>query len=170
MFPSDLQASIAAHLSAHAYFDGTPRIPVLPRCLPDFKSRVEEAASIGVTVLILPASGKFIRHEVPCPGLEALTLVRVVENSAINRSTGGTGQPAEDVAWAAAQILYQQIPKHVETKKDLTGGAFVFADWNNSEEQHSQTKDIYFVSEFTLRITGGDSAGPGGARLLRKPH
>jgi hypothetical protein len=171
MFPRDIQLAICARLKESSYFSASPPIPVIPRCKANLSQAIAEAAaSLGVCVLVFPGKGKFERHEEPMPGLRGTFIIRVLENTQVNRNTaaGGTGQPAEDIAWAAAQLLKHWTPLHPVSREPLTGNAFVLGEWDNNEDR-DDSGAVHTLSEFSVSCIGGDSAGPYGANLMRVP-
>lgn len=167
MFPSDIQRAIQKRLQDTPYFGDAPAIPVIARCQGDVIRAVMEAVGkAGIAVIVMPGEGSFIRHETPAPNLDGEFRIRVEENVSVNRSAMGTNEPAEEVAWAAAQRLLQWIPLHAETGAQLAGGGFVLGKWS-AEESSDKGGNAYFSAEFTVRIRGGDSAGLYGENLIR---
>ncbi len=166
VFPSDVQRAICRRLNDTPYFHTAPGIMALPRCQGDFITAMQAAiGKAGIVVLVLPGEGKFVRTDTPVPGIAGTWRIRVEENPAVNRTAGGTRQPAEDVAWAAVQRLHLWVPQG-PNREALAGGALI-----PGQIEHSETGDkdgtIYFSSEFTVLLTGGDAAGSFGRALVR---
>lgn len=166
MFPSAIQTAICRRLNETPYFQTAPAIVAIARCQGDIIQASREAVErTGVVVIVMPGEGKFIRNETPVPAITGTWRIRVEENVAVNRSAGGTRQPAEDIAWAAVQRLLHWIPLDTHNAA-LTGGPLVPGEISHSESGDNAGQ-TWFASEFTVTVAGGDSEGAYGAALRR---
>lgn len=162
-----MQQGLCKLLNDHPYFSGQPAIKAIPRSQGDVISAVEEArASIGIVVIIGPAGGRFIHHDMPGPQLDGAFTVTVIENPAQNRGKGGTNQPAEAVAWAASMLLKHSIPLHPEDGTSLIGGVLIPEEIKDAMLKEGNG-DTTFVSEFTVKGTGGNPRNFTPANLAR---
>lgn len=123
MFLTEVQRSIVRVLEAHEFIvgaSGERAIPVTASCEKDFLSRMQSAVATlgGLAVAVKTKGGKFQNPEISALHFEAAEFrVVVLENITVNRSSTGTGQPADYVAGVIAQILHQ------ETLTDAEGGS-----------------------------------------------
>ncbi|HPA20755.1 MAG TPA: hypothetical protein PLU30_23610 [Verrucomicrobiae bacterium] len=118
---SSLQADIKTHLASDAFFtpaapegggDADPAIAVLAENLQDIESSIAEAiAKIGICAIVLTPEGEQRSPNLPKIFFDGIQVrVRIVELVAVNRSTGGTLQPALLAAEAAAWGLHHFNP------------------------------------------------------------
>ncbi len=130
MFLTEVQRSIVRVLEAHEFIvgaSGERAIPVTASCEKDFLSRMQSAVATlgGLAVAVKTKGGDFRNPEMTKVYYEAAEFrVVVLENITVNRSSTGTGQPADFVAEAISQILHQQTLTDAEGES-LSGSCLI---------------------------------------------
>lgn len=164
MLIRDLQLSIVKHLAGDAFFNGTPPIGVIATCgLKDATGGSDPETAMrdaiqksGVGVVVIPGRGKFIRHGTLHPSVDLSFTIRVFENRGINLTRGGTCITAEDIAFAAARLLWNHGPKHPDTGAPMTGGPLVLGEIDHGMFRDESSGNIIFYSEFTATVQASD--------------
>ena len=98
---TELQAELAAALSADAYFIGPPAIPVLTENKGDIEFEINKAINeIGISVIaITPKAEPRVR------GAQLSVSIGITENVVVNRATGGTQKAASAVVEKVWDLL-----------------------------------------------------------------
>jgi len=118
---TSLQANIKSHLVADPFFtpaepegggDAPPAITVLAENLGDIANGIDAAiGGLGICAIVMTPDGEMKSGNLPKIFFDSVEVrVRIVELVVINRTTGGTLQPALLAAEAAAWALHHFAP------------------------------------------------------------
>ena len=108
-----LQTDCQVRLQAQTFFSALPVIPVYIEIQKDVQSQLNGTlARLGVGVIMLSAR---LSNKSPAAGMypkwdRAALVARVIENVVVNRSSVGTGQPADLIAECVAYYLHSWAP------------------------------------------------------------
>jgi len=160
MFLTEVQRSIVRVLEAHAFFAGTAgqrAIPVTAACEKDFLARMQSAVATlgGLAVAGATKGGEFAN-----PGLGQLYYGDCefrgsgLENIPVNRSSTGTGQPADYAAECVAAILHQVILTDAEDA-ELSGSCLLCT----GIKEQTAFEGLYGF-EVVCTLSGGRSLEP----------